>query len=222
MTCKSVKVFVVASLLGLGSAFGQGKAVDWCDKIRGLTDDPTVAAAHWGVSVTTLDGAVLCGINQAQLFRPASNNKLFTVAATLALLGPDSPRATTTVFGEGKLTDGVLHGGLLLQGGGDANFGSAEVPYVVPTQPPRPARPEPATIADVEDLADQIVAKGVRAIEGDVVGDDSMFVWEPYPFGWEIDDLDTTDGAPVSALTIHDNWMELDVTGARPQPISRW
>src|SRR5580693_7335804 len=116
-----VKTWVAASVLLVGSACAQDTAL--CAKIRALTQDPTVASAHWGVSVTTLDGTVLCALNEAQLFRPASNNKLFTLAAGLALLGPEK-RFTTTVVGDGDLVDGVLKGNLKLVGGGDANFGS--------------------------------------------------------------------------------------------------
>jgi serine-type D-Ala-D-Ala carboxypeptidase/endopeptidase (penicillin-binding protein 4) len=189
------------------SAVGQS---GFCDKVKALTMDPTVAAAHWGVSVTTLDGTLLCSVNEAQLFRPASNNKLFTVAASLALLGPEK-QFTTTVVGDGDLADGVLKGNLKLVGGGDANFGSREVPYVEPKKPATPAPPEQATIADIEELADQIVAKGVKSITGDVIGDDSFFAWEPYPIGWGIDDLQPGYGAPVSALTIHDSLLYIEV-----------
>ena len=200
-----VHVWAVA-LAAVGAARGQG----FCDKLKALAVEPAVAAAHWGVSVTALDGTVLCSLNEAQLFRPASNNKLFTMAAALSLLGPDR-RFTTTVVAEGDLTDGVLKGNLRLVGGGDANFGSTDVPYVEPAQRPKGSVQEPATIKDIEDLADQVYAKGVRTITGDVVGDDSYFAWEPYPVGWGIEDLAPGYGAPVSALTIHDSEVEIDV-----------
>ncbi|WP_377811670.1 D-alanyl-D-alanine carboxypeptidase (plasmid) [Azospirillum sp. A29] len=51
-------------------------------------------------------------------FIPASVAKLPTVAAALALLGPDH-RFTTRLLATGPLTGGVLRGDLILQGGGD-------------------------------------------------------------------------------------------------------
>jgi len=203
------KVFVLGALAVATSA-AVAQSDGFCDKVRAMTADPTVAQAHWGVSVTALDGTVLCAVNEAQLFRPASNNKLFTVAAALALLGPDK-RFTTSVVAEGELVDGVLRGNLKLVGGGDANFGSHDVPYVPPAKPAKPPLPEPATIADIEELADEVVAKGVKKISGDVVGDDTYFSWQPYPTGWDIGDLLSSDGAPVSALTIHDSEVEFQV-----------
>lgn len=199
---------LVALALSAASATAQGGG--FCDKVKALTVDPPVAGAHWGVSVTTLDGKPLCSVNDGQLFRPASNNKMFTAAAALALMGPEK-RFTTTVMAEGELADGVLKGNLKLVGGGDANFGSHETPYVPPAKPAVPAPPGPATMADIEELADQVVAKGVKTITGDIVGDDTFFAWEPYPVGWGIDDLQPGYGAPVSALTIHDSQIEMDV-----------
>ncbi len=206
MTFTIVRSLALASLLGLSSA----EAQTFCDKVRALTDDPAVAADHWGVSVTTLDGTALCSINHAQLFRPASNNKLLTAAAALALLGPDR-RFTTTVEAEGELKGGVLHGNLRLVGGGDPSFGAHDVPYMPPALQPKPPLAEPPTIADIEELADAVVAKGVRSIRGDVVGDDRYFAWDPYPRGWMMEDLLGYDGSPVSALTIHDSLVEIDV-----------
>jgi D-alanyl-D-alanine carboxypeptidase/D-alanyl-D-alanine-endopeptidase (penicillin-binding protein 4) len=58
-------------------------------------------------------------------------------------------------------------------------------------------------------LADQVAAAGVRRIEGDVVGDDTAYVWEPYPQGWEQDDTILDYGAPVSALTVNGNAVAL-------------
>ena len=181
-----------------------------------MTVSPEVAGAHWGVMVTMLDGTQLCGINEAQLFRPASNNKLFTGAAALALLGADK-HFETRVEAVGEVAGGVLHGSLELVGGGDANFGAHDVPYLAPGQRPKNPQPEPATIADIEELADKVVAAGVRRIEGDVFGNDGWFVWEPYPPDWAADDLLWGYGAPVSALTVHDNEVVYGVSaGAKP------
>ena len=188
----------------------------FCNQVRALTVSPEVAGAHWGVMVTTLEGTQLCGINEAQLFRPASNNKLFTGAAALALLGPDK-HFETRVEAVGELSGGVLHGSLELVGGGDANFGAHDIPYMTPALRPKNPLAEPATIADIEELADKVVASGLRRIEGDVVGNDGFFAWEPYPPDWAADDLLWGYGAPVSALTVHDNEVVYSVSpGTKP------
>src|SRR5580698_9635049 len=57
-------------------------------RIADLLADPSVARDHWGIMVTALDGAQIYALNEAQLLQPASNAKLFTTSAALALLGP--------------------------------------------------------------------------------------------------------------------------------------
>ena len=54
-------------------------------------------------------------------FVPASVAKLPTMAAALAVLGPDH-RFDTTLHATGTLTDGVLDGDLILKGGGDPSL----------------------------------------------------------------------------------------------------
>ena len=71
-------------------------------QIADLVNDPSVARDHWGIMVTNLDGGLIFGLNQAQLFQPASNAKLFSTAAALALLGADH-RFTTQVEAAGNL-----------------------------------------------------------------------------------------------------------------------
>ena len=54
----------------------------------------------------------------------ASNMKLFTTSTALSKLGPEH-RIPTKVFRDGKVdADGVLHGSLYLQGGGDPALGT--------------------------------------------------------------------------------------------------
>ena len=167
-----------------------------------------MAAAHWGISVAASDGTPLCGINDAQLFRPASNNKLFTTAAAFALLGPDST-VSTQVLGRLDPATGIVTGDLILKGGGDANLDSGDLPYVVPAQ--RTA-PRPFAFHDLEDLAAQLAAAGVKSVSGDVVGDDTLFPYEPYAPSWNADDLVWGYGAPVSALSVADNQLRLTVS----------
>jgi D-alanyl-D-alanine carboxypeptidase/D-alanyl-D-alanine-endopeptidase (penicillin-binding protein 4) len=180
-------------------------------QIMALLADPAVTRAHWGIAVTALDGTPIWGHDAGQFFRPASNAKLYTSGAALAMLGAEK-RFTTSVVARGKLSRGTLHGDLELRGGGDANFaGGYELPYVAPAL--RPKNPPPPTpLADFDVLATQVAAKGITKIEGDIVGNDSYFENTPYPEGWSTDDLLWGYGAPVSALTVHDNQLDLTIT----------
>ena len=135
-------VVFTASLAAWNPMEARGQA-PFCDQIRALVSDPAVAAAHWGVSVTTLRGLPLCQINDAQLFRPASNAKLFTAAAALALLGPAYSVRTTVIAasrGAIALDAGELDGDLVLRGAGDANLSTRPIPYTV-AKGPVAARP---------------------------------------------------------------------------------
>ena len=62
------------------------------------------------------------------------------------------------------------------------------------------------------EMADQVAATGLKVVNGDVVGDDTLFPWEPYAQDWSIDDAVWGYGAPVSALTINDNQIKVTVT----------
>jgi D-alanyl-D-alanine carboxypeptidase/D-alanyl-D-alanine-endopeptidase (penicillin-binding protein 4) len=62
------------------------------------------------------------------------------------------------------------------------------------------------------ELADALVARGVKEISGDVVGDDSYFPRERYPNGWEIDDMVWEYGAAISAIVVDDNTVTLTLT----------
>ncbi|MDQ2899016.1 MAG: D-alanyl-D-alanine carboxypeptidase/D-alanyl-D-alanine-endopeptidase [Bryobacteraceae bacterium] len=164
-----------------------------------LNSSPAARTAYWGIQIADLaSGKTLFRLNSDHFFLPASNTKIFTTALALTRLGPEY-RTRTTVFQEG--TD------LVLRGGGDPNLSGRSFPYEMDTD-----RGDP--LAAIESLADQIVAHGVHRVEGNVVGDDSAFVFEPYAEGWSIRDAIDEDGAPVSALAVNDNSIQLDVTPA--------
>ena len=185
-------------------------------QIAALLADPPVSRAHWGIAVTTLDGKLLYGHEEGKLFRPASNNKIFTTAAAMALLGPS--RALTTVATLTAVADaqGNVEGDIVLTGAGDGTFASALFPYVEPLERSATAAGRPA-LADLDELAAGIAAAGIKHVSGNVIGDDTLWPFEPYATGWELDDLVWGYGAPVSALTVADNQLVVTVSpGAAP------
>ncbi|MEU6248119.1 D-alanyl-D-alanine carboxypeptidase/D-alanyl-D-alanine-endopeptidase [Glycomyces sp. NPDC047010] len=123
-------------------------------------------------------GEVLYERNPNKRAIPGSNDKLFTTAAALESLGGDYTYATD-VIGD-RPVDGVVSGDLYLRGTGD------------PT----------ALEADYDQLAADLAAAGVTAIDGDLVADDTAFdsVRSGAEWGWS--DLQFTYAAEVTALNI--------------------
>ena len=112
-------ICLAALILGAGSA----RASQACDQMRGWLNQGGGSASGL-IVVEAESGEVVCG---SQIARPrslASNMKLFTTSTALGRLGPET-RIATKVLGDGKLTDdGVFHGSLYLQGGGDPTLGT--------------------------------------------------------------------------------------------------
>src|ERR1700712_2069178 len=79
-------------------AFSTGGATPLGQQIAAITGEPGVVRAHWGIAVTALDGTPIFGLNEGEYFRPASNAKLFTTAAAMHLLGPDTKISTVATL----------------------------------------------------------------------------------------------------------------------------
>ena len=220
-------VLLAGSQVGaqVAAAAGQAGGSGLQGTLATMAAEPPVARAHWGIAVAGLDGSRIAGLNDGQFFQPASNAKLFTTAAAMALLGAEAT-VETRVIGRGPLLRGTLTGDLALLGAGDANFAADDVPYLPPAAvrarregEAKPGSAEAAAkeereehpLRALERMADQVVQAGVKVVAGDVVGEDTLFVSEPYPEAWGIDDMVWGYGAPVSALAVHDNQMVVRV-----------
>jgi len=184
-------------------------------QIAALVSQPAVARAHWGVMVTTLDGRPIYALNEAQLFQPDSNAKLFTTAAAMALLGPHQRFTTRIEYGSVGSKDKTIYGDIVIIGTGDGNLSSNDFPYHTPGETKNAPEAEIPPLHYLIEVADEIAAAGVKRLKGDVIGDDTVFPWEPYPQGWSIDDMVWGYGAPVSGLSIGDNQIRVTVRPGR-------
>src|SRR5690242_19463986 len=109
------------------------------ERIERVLNQPDIARGFWGVEAVSLStGKTLYTYNGDKLFTPASNTKLFTTAAALALIGPDY-RFQTTVESNGTLDKyGRLTGDVVLVGRGDPNLSGRNLPYVAGPQRRQP------------------------------------------------------------------------------------
>ncbi|MGH9557950.1 MAG: D-alanyl-D-alanine carboxypeptidase/D-alanyl-D-alanine endopeptidase, partial [Bryobacteraceae bacterium] len=191
---KNIAVFAMAALLCAGS--------DLAHRLDALTGS-VPGHGFAGIEVVeTATGKPLYQRNADKLFLPGSNMKLFTTALALERLGPDY-RFTTRVIREAS-------GDLVLVGSGDPSLSGRVFPYQ------KDADPGPA-LAAIDALADRIVASGVTRVDGDIVGDDSLYPWSPYAPSWTEDDLLHDYGAAVSALSVNDNVVTIEIRpGAKP------
>jgi D-alanyl-D-alanine carboxypeptidase/D-alanyl-D-alanine-endopeptidase (penicillin-binding protein 4) len=195
-----------ATLLALALAVCPLSAAGLPENIQKLIDsNPAARTAFWGIQIVDLaTGKTLYELNPDHYFVPASNTKLFSTALALNRLGPNFTFLTRVLADAPPDAAGRIAGPLRLIGGGDPSLSARAIPY----------RTGPITgnpLAAIEDLADQIAARGIKRVDGGIVGDDTWYVWQPYAVGWSVDDPQSDDGPPISALTLTDNAQTLSI-----------
>src|SRR5246127_783007 len=176
-------------------------------RARIILESGQPAKGEWGLLIADgSTGQVLFEENADKYFVPASNMKLFTTALALAKLSPDFRFRTTIEATAEPGANGKLHGPLYLVGRGDPNLSNRKFPYLLKEEF------DGSSEKVIAELANAIVAKGIKEISGDIVGDESYFPRERYPNGWEIDDMVWEYGAAISAIVVDDNTVQLTLT----------
>jgi serine-type D-Ala-D-Ala carboxypeptidase/endopeptidase (penicillin-binding protein 4) len=160
------------------------------EQIDAALAEPFLADASIGVSVVDLaNGNVLYRRNDDAPLNPASNVKLVTTAAALALLGPDHRYATVLYHQDGALDGAVLRGDVYLRGSGD--------PHLV--------------TENLYHLAGNLRALGITKITGGVVVDASHFDRDELPPGFDQKDELAAYRAPSGATAVNFNTFVLRV-----------
>jgi D-alanyl-D-alanine carboxypeptidase/D-alanyl-D-alanine-endopeptidase (penicillin-binding protein 4) len=127
---------------------------------------------------------------------PASLVKLLSTATALEMLG-DTFRFKTQIEHDGYITgDSILIGNLYIKGGGDPTLESFY-------------RKTPSNFYVESVRAIQLY--GIKAVEGHVVGDASLFEESGSPGQWLVEDIGSSYSPAPSALSVHDNILHLTV-----------
>ncbi len=176
-------------------------------RIREIINAEEFHNAFWGVTVVDLaTGRVLVEENARKSFVPASNTKLYTTSAALDQLGPHY-HYRTSLYVDGVVEQGVLHGNLVVRGAGDPTIGGH---YDVETGK---WEAEVDATRLFREWADSLRAAGITQIAGDVIGDDDVVDDEPLGPGWSWDDETFYYAAQLSGLSFNDNVVHVHVEG---------
>ena len=207
MPCWVLGLFMVVLSVGPTAQAQPTPEVDAVHSVLQRAVNNTINAApytgaFWGIEVTNLrTGRRLFRYNSDHLFTPASNVKLLTTAAALRRLDP-AYRYETTLYVDGPVRNGVLHGNLIVRGSGDPTLGGYEQ--------------RGTSTAVFRDWADSLRAAGISRIQGDIIGDDDPFSDVPLGEGWSWNDVPFYYAAETNGLVFNTNTIDVEVTGRRP------
>jgi D-alanyl-D-alanine carboxypeptidase/D-alanyl-D-alanine-endopeptidase (penicillin-binding protein 4) len=155
--------------------------------VHALTSDGTWKNAD--VSVAILDvasGKMLASYNEHRALNPASNAKLYTAAAALAILHGNH-HYETSLSGDVK---GASVSSVTLRGYGDPSLGTE----------------------DLAAMARELHLRGVRRIDGDILVDQRFYDDQTTPPAFDQKPNEWAKfRAPVSALAVNENTVTLDI-----------
>ena len=170
------------------------KDVALCQKINQTIEQSEFSNARWGIAAISLkDGRLVCEKEGRKLFNPASVQKILTSVVALEKLGADF-QWQTKILANKEIENGELAGDLTIYGTGAPDFNAA----------------------NLENLVNQLQAKNLRRIKGNIVGDESFFRGENLGDGWTWNEIQWYYGAEASAMSINHNQTTVNLSGGKP------
>jgi serine-type D-Ala-D-Ala carboxypeptidase/endopeptidase (penicillin-binding protein 4) len=151
------------------------------------------ALATSGIAVVDAEGRPLFTRRERSAMTPASTFKVLVGASALETLGPDF-RFQTTIESVDDPADGKVAGDLYLVGSGDPTL----------------------TRDDLRGGAGAVARAGVRAVDGALVADASIFSGPEVNRAWDPDDLQYGYAAGTSALSLDQGTVEFHLVPTSP------
>lgn len=188
-TCIQIASFTASAQFAANSAH-----LD--EQIATLLNQRLPKASLGLVIVDPQTNEIVYATQENQNFYPASCTKLFTASAALKSLGPDFQYQTTLQATQPAVHNGVLTGNVAVKFTGDPSL----------------------TDKALFDLFQQLKAKKITHITGNIVIDDTAFKGPVYGPGWTLDSTMWAYSAPVSAIIINENKIKVRLE----QPAKRY
>lgn len=162
-------------------------------KIKRIIHHNRANHAYWALTVRDTTGKLLQAYHSNKLMRPASNLKLLVSATALHMLGRHY-RYKTPMYGRGVQVDSVWKGDIIIRGKGDPSISGYFYNY--------------DRLHVFQEFYEALKARGIKKINGNLIGNDSYFDQKPYPEGWSWEDLSYYYAVPVNALSFNNNTVD--------------
>lgn len=209
---------IVSALLAVPSVSPALAEPDGVTKLLSeVLDGPDYKHATWGILVVDAKtGEPVFARNPDAMLAPASVTKLFTCAAALITVGPDTT-FETAVYQRGLRLNGTVRGDLVLVASGDPTLGGRtdksgrtvfrDKDHTYANSGLMAAElTDTNPLAGLESLAKQIKDAGVKQIDGEILVDERLFARTR-----------SSGSGPdtVSPIMVNDNTVDIVVTPAQ-------
>lgn len=163
-----------------------------------LLKNPSLKNVSYGISIVSLKkNSSLFNYRSNDLFSVASNMKLLTTSAALDYLGPDFEYKTIIKTNGRIATSGELNGDIIIKGSGDPNISGRFYGGNI--------------LAIPESWAQAVRNRGICAITGDIIADDTIFDRMYVNHDWPQNQLSAWYCAPSCGLSFNDNCVDITV-----------
>ncbi len=166
--------------------------------LKEIVKDKDFKPAGFGFyAIDSKTGRIIAQYHPDKALRPASNQKLLSTATALELYGPDYQFETKLEYtGVIDTSTHILHGNIIIKGGGDPTLGSK---YFDETKGHQ----------FLKQWTQAVKRLGIDSVAGAVIADARIFSWDIVPVSWSWTNTGTYYGAGACGLSIFDNYYTI-------------